>query len=262
MERSLVQNLKFGRPKSGFDMDKLADSIESGYLSNRRERKIVKKSSFSPSSIGSKYMGSLCPRRWVLAFRGEHMWNDEPDAMGMATMQTGTDAHARIQKALKDAGVLIEAEHEIRYQDPPIHGFIDAIVEIDGERAVLEIKTTREEAFRAYQASMRANATHMYQILLYLKVTGLKTGVILYENRNDLSVLTIRVDLDEENEAIIDEALDWMRQVWAAYEAGQTPKCAFRKDSKACKACPFYPECSEAGEGDIKIPRMEVHKWS
>lgn len=261
-KRSIVQNLKFGRPKSGFNVDKLADAINAGYLADARAPRITQKKSFSPSSIGGTYSGALCPRRWVLAFRGESMWNDEVDAVGMATMKNGTASHERIQAALQKAGVLVEAEREITNVDPPIRGFIDAIVEIDGERAVVEIKTTREEAFRARQTTMTAMPQHMYQILLYLKLTGLKTGILLYENRNDLSMLAIRVDLDEENEAIIDEALDWMRQVWKAYQDDLLPKCAFRKDSKACKGCPFYPSCYDAGEGDIKIPRMDVHKWS
>lgn len=259
--RNIVQNLRFGKPKPGFDMDKLAEAINAGYLADARAPKVTQKKSFSPSSIGGNYSGALCPRRWVLAFRGESMWNDEVDAIGMATMKNGTASHDRIQKALEKSGILVEAEREIWYEDPPIHGFIDAIVEIDGIPAVVEIKTTREEAFRARQANMTAMPQHMYQILLYLKLTGIKSGVLLYENRNDLSMVAIRVDLTEENEKIIDEALDWMREVWQAYKDDKLPNCGFRKDSKVCKGCPFYQSCYDEGEGDIRIGRMDVHKW-
>ena len=124
-----------------------------------------------------------------------------------------------------------------------------------------QIKTTRAEAFNVRQATMKASPQHMYQILLYLKLTGIKHGVLLYENRNDLSMVAIPVNLTPRNEEIIDEALDWMRDVWAMYQEGVMPKCSFKQNSKVCKSCPFSKECWDGEPGTMVFPKMEVHKW-
>jgi CRISPR/Cas system-associated exonuclease Cas4 (RecB family) len=259
--RSIIKNLKYRQPDAdnAFNLAKFNESLTIGYEVDGRKPKITKKESFSPSSLG--YMSATCPRRWYLAFEGGHMWDDEPDAVGLATMQSGTDAHTRIQKALTNAGTLKESEKEIVSDDPPIRGFIDGIIEVDGIEAVLEVKTTRSESFMVRQNSMKGMDYHMYQLLTYLKLTGIKNGVLLYENRNDLSIVTIPVLLDERNEAIIDEAFDWMREVYAAYTAGTKPNCPFKKSSRICKSCPFYEECWSDSDGDIDIAPMVVHKW-
>lgn len=260
MPRSIVQNLKFGRPNPDLvDVEKLGEFINVGYMTQRREPAVTKKTSFAPSAIGG-YSGQ-CPRRWFLAFKGESMSDDDFDAVGIATMQTGTDAHARIQRALKDAGILVEDEREILCEDPPIRGFADAVVHMDGKDVVVELKTTRMESFNVRQATMKAMPQHMYQILMYLKIEGLEHGVLLYENRNDLSMVAIPVRMTENNQKIIDTAFDWMRMVYANYENNTLPTRPFTKKSKVCKSCPFYTACWDGEDGVVDLPPMEVAKF-
>lgn len=256
MSRDIIVGLKMRMPtKSGLDVNAIAQMFEDGYLKQRRESKHTQKKTFSPSSVGG-YNG-LCPRYWYLAFEGNH-FDEKTDALGIATMANGTAAHDRLQKALELGGNLVAAEVEIKLEDPPVRGYLDALVRMpDGEIVVGEFKTTRSEAFVFRETTGKPSAQHLIQLLIYLKATGKKRGFILYENRNDQTITIIPVEMDARNEKILDDVLDWLREVYKAYENKQLPKQVFRRDNKICKSCPVQKICWDSDRGfDTQIPKM------
>lgn len=259
MARSLDGTIRFRKvaDDSGFTPSKLVDALNAGYLTQRRPDKWTQKTTFSPSSIG--YGHAVCPRYWYLAFDGGD-FIENGDGMGVAIMASGTASHARIQGALKASGVLVAEEVEIRLSDPPIRGFMDVLIRVDDETVVGEIKTTSENIFNAKRTSMKPSPNHLFQILIYMKATGRQKGFLLYENRNTLEVLVIEVDFTEANEAILENALDWMRMVYKAWEDRELPTRPFRNQSvKVCQNCPLNKVCWEdTPEGDVKLPKMEV----
>src|SRR6478736_8213668 len=130
-----------------YSVEDLNEIFEKGYLSHVRDVGIVKKETFAPSSIGYDGNGR-CPRYWYMAFEGKYVFEDNNDAMSYATMSSGRTAGERIAQLFKTAGTLVDAEVEVRLQDPPIRGFIDVLVRLEGgDIAVGEIKTTRQEIF-------------------------------------------------------------------------------------------------------------------
>ena len=146
-------------------------------------------------------------------------------------------------------------------KNPPIRGYIDALVKIDGEILVGEIKTTRQESFIFRQNSMKPTIKHLYQVLIYLKATGKKNGFLLYENKNDNTFLIIPVSMTEENEKILDDMLNWLREVYSTWEDGKLPTRPFTKKSKQCKTCPLWNVCwNEQPDGDIDVDPMVVAK--
>jgi len=236
----------------------IAQTIAAGFLAQRRESKDTQKQTFSPSSIGG-YHG-VCPRYWTLAFDGGY-FDEKSDAMSVNTMAFGNYAHDQIQGMFKEQGILVSEEQEITIADPPIRGYLDAIVDWHGEHVVCEIKTTRSEAFMFRELSGKPSAQHLLQILIYLKATGLQKGFFLYLNRNDLSICVIPVEMNERNEEIIEEVFEWLRKVRKAWEDNKLPKRPFRKkDNKVCAGCPLQESCWSGPEGDIKIAKMEVPK--
>lgn len=260
-DRDIVKGLGYRKRGASFDVDKLTDAIRAGYEANARPDALLEKTTFSPSALG--YESGTCARRWVLAFGGKHIAVNTADASGFAVMQSGTDAHARIQKAMTDAGIMVEQEKEVRLEDPPVRGFVDCIVEIDGEELVGEIKTTRQEAWMWRESSMKGANYHMYQILLYMHILEKKKGFLLYENRNDNSLLVIPVAMDEKNTEVLGEALDWMRKVKKASDEKQLPQRPWTKRNKICRNCPLFDECwnPKMPMHDVVIPPMEVHKF-
>lgn len=258
MERKINSGLGFKEQSAPFDVSKLSEAIEAGYLSEAREAAVKKKVSFAPSAIG--YGFGTCPRYWFMAFEGA-MFDDPVDAVGIANMSNGSQAHERIQKAMDDAGILVAKEVKVTPNDPPIFGFIDAMVRIDGEILVGEIKTTRQESFIFRQNSMKPMTHHLYQVLIYLHATGKENGFLLYENKNDNTFLIIPVTMNDTNKKILEDALQWMRDVWANWESGTLPTRPFSKKSKQCKSCPLWNACwNETPDGEVTLPGMAVAK--
>lgn len=256
MARDIVQGLKFRKQIDGFDTDGLAAALEQAYLQQKRPDGFTQKKSFAPSSIG--YGRGTCPRYWHLALSGEE-FTDLVDAMGVANMANGSAAHERIEKLFEDAGLLVSKEVEIKLSDPPIFGYADVLVRWNGEIVVGEIKTTRQEMFLHRQATMKPSVNHLLQILIYLKATGKRYGFLLYENKNDQTFLVIPVEMTPENAKILEDALDWLRKVYANWkEDGGLPMAPWTKKNKACKECPVFKPCWEKGEGTVNIGKMEL----
>lgn len=231
----------------------LIEKIESGYIAERGP-KMTKKKTFSPSTI--VYGHGECARYWYLAFEGG-VFEDNADAYGVANMSNGTLSHGRIQKAIKDAGILIEEEFVVRSEDPPIYGFGDVMLDWNGEEIVGEIKTMMDQAFEYRKTKMVPKVSHLMQILIYMKIMKKAKGVLIYENKNTHELLTLPVEVNEHYIKWVDYAFDWMRQVRKAWDDKTLPKKNYKSNSKICKNCPLAKVCAVSEPGVIKIDKLE-----
>ena len=240
------------QPEGAIDTKAFIEKIESGYTANNGLNFKTKKT-FSPSTL--VYGNGACARYWFLAFSGAEFLDDN-DAYAIANMSAGTLSHERIQKAITDAGIMVEQEKRIVAQDPPIFGFADAIVQWEEEQPVVEIKTMREESF-AYRKHAKAPNYHLMQLVIYMKVLGKKLGILLYENKNSHELHAITVEPTPELVAWADYAFDWMRTVRKQWESGDIPKKTYRSNSKVCGGCPIRDTCANADKGTVKIEPLE-----
>jgi CRISPR/Cas system-associated exonuclease Cas4 (RecB family) len=255
MKRKIAPGLSF-KPKMNFDADQFNKIIESGYLASKRHDEFKQKSSFSPSTIGG-YHGT-CPRYWFTAFNGAE-FIDTFDALGVASMNTGIDAHTRIQKILKDADLDVKVEVEVLYEDPPIRGFADLLIDWNGTAVVGEIKTTKQELFNHRVGTNKPYASHYLQILLYMYILQAPEGFLLYENKNTGEYITIPVAMTPAKIEIVERVLAWMRGVYAAYQDNVAPVRPFTKKSPICKKCPVAKTCWNTEYTDhIDIAVLEV----
>ena len=234
-------------------LDGLIEKINSGYIANRGPKHQQKKS-FAPSTIA--YGHGECARYWYLAFEGG-TFEDYADPFAGANMTNGIKGHERIQQAIKDSGILIEDEFKITYDDPPIFGYGDALVEWDGEELLLEIKTAMQEGFEYRKKSRKAKTGHLVQLLIYMKILKKRKGVILYENKNNHELLAIPVEVNDYYVKWVDQTFEWMRTVRKAWENKTLPTKNYRSNSKICKTCPLRAVCDQAGEGEIKLNSLE-----
>lgn len=256
--RKMVQSLKFRKGAEGFNAKDIESAIERGYMAGARGDKFTKKTSFAPSSIGG-YNG-VCARYWYQAFDGA-MFINSTDSQGLANMKVGSDAHTRLEGLFDEGGILVEAEREFRVVDPPIHGFIDVVVNTGGDDIVGELKTTRESAFRYRVTTHKPMVQHLYQILIYMDSQDMEWGFLFYENKDDQTFIVIPVQMTPENRARLDEAYNWMRLVRMAWENRTLPERQFSAKSKPCKGCPLFKECWDnptVEVGTIKIKSMDV----
>jgi CRISPR/Cas system-associated exonuclease Cas4 (RecB family) len=257
MTKSLLQQVmikKVDKAKTyDFDTQKLIEKINSGYIATRGPKHQQKKT-FAPSTIA--YGHGECARYWYLAFDG-NIFEDNADAYGAANMTAGSLSHERIQKAMKDAGILLDAEFKVTYSDPPIFGYGDVMLDWEGEELLGEIKTMGNEGFEYRKAKGTAKTGHMIQLLIYMKIFKKRTAVMIYENKNNHELLIIPVEVNDYYRQWVDNAFEWMRTVRKAWVDRTLPKKNYRSNSKICKNCPLQKVCSEADEGVIKIAKLE-----
>jgi len=253
MRKSLVFDKIISRENK--DLQELGTILMDELTKSNRPASFITKKTFSPSSVGG-YNGS-CPRFWNMAFKGGQ-FEYGTDPLSVNIMANGTAAHARLQTAYEKAGVLLEAEREITYQDPPIRGFVDAIFDLHGEKIVGEFKTTNSTAFEFRKTSQKPSDQHRLQILIYLKALGIKRGAVIYENRDTLELLILPVVMDQENEDWLEEVFGWMREVYKSYTDNKTVKAPFQKRNKICQECPLYTACWKDPSFDIEIAKIEL----
>jgi len=253
MAKNFLKQVLDKQPDGPIDTKALIETIESGYIAGRGESEFKTKKSFSPSAL--VYGNGACPRYWFLAFSGADFVDDH-DAYSVANMASGTHGHERIQKAIEDAGIMVEKEKRIVTQDPPIFGFADAVIQWGEEQPVVEIKTMREESFN-YRKYAKPPSYHLMQLIIYMKILGKRLGVLLYENKNSHELHAIAVEPTPEYIAWVDSAFDWMRRVRAQWESGEIPQKPYRSNSKICKGCPLAATCAVSEKGSVKIEPLE-----
>lgn len=261
MAKSLLQQVmlkaesKVSSRPSFLNTQELIDKIQYGYIA-KRETKFTTKKTFAPSTIA--YSHGECPRYWYLAFEGA-MFEDNADAYGGANMTAGTKSHERIQQAMQDAGILIDSEFKVTYNDPPIFGFGDVILDWGGEELLGEIKTMQNEAFEYRKAAGKPKTGHLIQLLIYMKILNKTRAVLIYENKNNHDLLILPVEVTPGGYAVqwVNQTFEWMKSVRKAWEDKKLPEKNYRSNSKICKTCPIRATCDEAGKGDIKILSLE-----
>lgn len=252
MAKNFLKQVLDKQSEDGFNTKAFIEKVESGYLANR-EPKFTTKKTFSPSSL--VYGNGACPRYWFLAFSGAE-FVDSADAYAVANMSSGTMSHERIQKAIEDAGIMVEKEKRIIAEDPPIFGFADAIVQWGEDQPVVEIKTMREESF-SYRKHAKPPSYHLMQLIIYMKVLGKASGILLYENKNSHELHAIPVSVNDHYKEWADYAFEWMKIVRRQWESGEIPKKPYRSNSKVCKTCPIAAACAAAETGKIKLDPLE-----
>jgi CRISPR/Cas system-associated exonuclease Cas4 (RecB family) len=258
MAKNFLQEVmikKLSDKKSFLDNQALIEKINSGYTVNRVD-KFAQKKSFAPSTIA--YSHGECPRYWYLAFEGG-VFEDNADAYGGANMTAGTKSHERIQEAMGNVpDFLVDSEFKITYNDPPIFGFGDVILNWGGEELLGEIKTMPNEGFEYRKASGKAKTGHLIQLLIYMKILGKSKAVLIYENKNNHDLLVIPVEVNDTYREWVNNAFQWMRDVRKAWVDKTLPTKNYRSNSKICKTCPLTKVCADAGVGSVKIKSLEA----
>ena len=235
----------------------LVEAIEEGYRKDNVP-KHMKKKTFAPSTLVWNH--GVCPRYWYLAFDGAEFFEYKSGKM-ITNMDSGSDRHTRIQKALEDSGMLIDNERKTVNDDPPIFGYTDSFINWNDTEYIVEIKTTNNDAFDRHKRSKKASTYHIVQLLIYMKIYKKKNGIILYENKNTHELLAVPVNITQNHVDFIDYLFGWMREVHAAWKDRKLPEVPFRSnDIKICQNCPIQQACKDAPVGDIKIARRKDEK--
>jgi len=230
------------------DPDRIVQEIKKGYEA-KNSSGYRKRNSFTPS--GLTYGAGHCPRFWFLWFEGNNAtssntWYD------VANMDSGSDRHTRLEDAFEKAGVLVNKEKSLLFDDPPISGRTDAIINIDGREVLTEIKTVNDDSFGYIRKPRRY---HVEQLLIYMKILQEAVAFLIYENKNNHEIKVYPIHVTQHYKDFINYFFDWMRSVKKAFDENQLPENPYRNkyNSKNCKGCDFLEACQQKPVGDIKI---------
>jgi CRISPR/Cas system-associated exonuclease Cas4 (RecB family) len=197
MAKNFLQEVmikKVADKKTFLDNQALIEKINSGYTINRID-KFTQKKTFAPSTIAFSH--GECPRYWYLAFEGG-VFEDNADAYGGANMTAGTKSHERIQEAMGNVpDLLVDSEFKVTYNDPPIFGFGDVVLNWEGEELLGEIKTMPMEGFEYRKKVGKPKTGHLIQLLIYMKIMKKAKAVLIYENKNNHDLLILPVEVNE-----------------------------------------------------------------
>ena len=166
-------------------------------------RQPYKRTHFSPSQA------HMCPRALYYHMLG---YNQDPiPDQSLRRMAIGTVFHEFIEQRLKDTGLLVSSEVEVTYDDPPIRGFYDAVIQrpSDGKEILVEVKSMAEPKNPKY-AQYLPRHDHLIQWNLYSLMTGINDGIVFYVNKNNQEYIICET---ERNESIINTTLDKFKLV-------------------------------------------------
>ena len=111
----------------------------------------------------------------------------------LRVFDNGHDVHKRIQKYLRELGLLKEIECPVENREYEIRGHADGILEIDGKKGVLEIKSINS---RGFYGLFEPDERHLIQANVYMFCLEIPRGVILYENKDNQGLKEFLVKQD------------------------------------------------------------------
>jgi hypothetical protein len=180
-------------------VEKVILKIIDDYLRKRpKDQRAIR--CFHPSSLHK-------PEEYLLKayFEGDNGAEASPRVLRI--FDNGKATHERLQKYLKEAGVLLQAEVPVINAEYEIRGSADGIVEIGGAKGVLEIKSINSQGFYGL---FEPKAEHLMQINVYMFCSGIPRGVLLYENKNDQE---IKEFLLKQDSGVLEPVLEKIRRV-------------------------------------------------
>jgi CRISPR/Cas system-associated exonuclease Cas4 (RecB family) len=205
------------------------------YLNNRLsdDRKV---GCFHPSAI------SMCPRKLYESYLVTSTVAPEGNPNLSRIFDNGKHVHLRIQKYLKDSGILIEDEVEFYNEDFEICGSADGIIELDGSLGVVEIKSINTDGFLKL---IKPKPEHIEQLNIYmycLRRTWLDNpdpdskdltwGSILYECKNTQKMKEYTVEIDYR---LLSKLFKKVALVREYLKEGKVPSKVSHRDCKWCE---------------------------
>jgi len=203
--------------------------IENYLETSRNQNEVRAKKCFSVSSLHHP-----CLRYLYYSYFGIPQ---EFDPKTLRVFDNGHHVHERLQDYLEKAGVLVEREVSVCDDEYQIYGRCDGIVQLNGKRGVIEIKSISSSGFN----DELPKPAHLNQLMMYVHLLGLNGGVILYENKNSQELKEFYFPLDK---GVVERILNKIQCVLGFISKKQLPP----KTSFFCDTCGFLLRCQSDNE--------------
>jgi len=143
--------------------------------------------------------------------------NQQFDSRVLRIFDNGHYVHDRLQAYLSDIGILIQTEVPVENEEYEITGHTDGIIEINGVKGVLEIKSMNANQFYSlYEPKLE----HLIQVNVYMFCTGIPRSCLLYECKDNQELKEFYIKQDPN---ILNPILKKIRLVQKCIKAGKEP---------------------------------------
>jgi len=176
-----------------------------------------------------------CPRAIWFAYK---KFPKKPkDARTQRIFEHGDHTHMRFMAALFALGLVTAVEVKIPDQEI-IHGRADAIISLDGEPYVVELKSVGSYKFKKGEA----DSDHIRQLQLYLHYFKIKKGILLYENKDNQELMEF---VFEYNPALVAEILAGFEKLRKQVDGNEMPDVPQHLEDWRCKFCDYAESCKK-----------------
>ena len=204
----------------------LKELIDKFYIENQKNKEQTR---FYITDAGK------CPR--AVFFRFKNVPRAAMDARIMRIFEHGEHIHRNIFNILYRLRIGVTTEIPIPSQEI-ISGRADAILCIDNENYVLDIKSMNSMIFRKL---LQPKEENVYQLQLYLHYFNIKKGILLYIDKDQQEIKEFFVDYDE---ALCKSLLDKFYALKDQVETNMVPeRLADYPKNWQCNYCQFKEIC-------------------
>ena len=230
----------------------LKNKIES-YVLSIRDNNDRSQAYFHPSTVG------FCPRKTVM----ERLSVKKPphDARLQAVFENGHAVHERLQRWLKESGIMVQEEFPVASPEHNMKGHTDGIgclyiPDVGGVMVVLEIKSCSAKSWSWIFGDGKwkghgPDKKHIWQVQLYMYMTGCQYALIIYECKDNQKLDSFVIRRDQE---LIDKVLLPRVDLVNEHVAKKTlpprdeehldPNPETGKTPFECQYCDYYKPCN------------------
>ena len=199
--------------------------------------------SFAPSNANQ------CPRFAVYRFRG-YQQSNEILGQTRRIFDLGNRVEDAVGDLFSDLGILLDSQVELDITEPvPIRGFIDFIIDWDGEKPV-ECKSINEAGFAYRKAYHKPKDEHFRQLQFYLFGKDYDSGFLFYYSKNNSDILPLLVKRDDQ---FLEATLSKYKRIYDVYLNGDLPKRPYAKTSQKCQWCDAFDHCWSDKEVGVEL---------
>ena len=210
---------------------------------NKRTYKKADDATFRASGIGG------CSRKMMYQLLG---YDSEPDHLSVFTLQQGTIIHEMIQGYLQRSGIIESLEEELNIL-PQLKGHYDGVIQINGERYLLEIKTINHQAYERVSKYNVIYNKYILQAHCYMKALNLSKCLFLFVNKGHMLTEEFATENPHIDPVFHEIELSFDQEIWNEIESklgllteqfnlGVMPPA---KKVSECAYCQFAEQCKQ-----------------
>lgn len=240
------------------------------YLQEEDMRKSMER--IEQGRIGKYYPSSVGQCRRKVAYQMMGYPGKPKDGKSNLVLDNGTSFHNRMEDYFEKMEIMIAPELRLKDEDLRISGRSDAIIwnfmkkeepEVDhtirlykpsnddnnedelvyegpaSDVLIVEFKSIKSKNYD-YLPKTKAKKEHEMQLQLYFFLTGIRQGMVYYENKDTQEQKYYVVNY---NQKIVDEVISDIRYIIGCIDNGRLPEREFNPSDFQCRYCDFRDIC-------------------